>query len=138
LQAAFPTVTIGGTSYATSITWTDLIEITENDDRLKAPLIWIVDVSETLGKHTTDVPWDERELLIITQMKIPSADLSAETAQVLSSLSSQIARYVLPTLDDEPLYVNDMVCITAKRTAKNLQDYAQMKYYSEILLTFRG
>ena len=85
LQAEFPAVSIGGTSYPVSITWTDLPEVDIADAKIKTPLVWVLDVSETLGVHTTLPVYDERELLIIVQMKV-DADQSTEAARAMLAL----------------------------------------------------
>jgi hypothetical protein len=135
LQAEFPTVTIGGTSYPVTACWTDLPEVDVSDDEIKTPLVWVLDISETLGAKTSVPTYDERELLVVIQMKV-EVDQSADAAIALSALCSQIARFLLPR--DEAYILNEAVCVTARRSAKRIADWADLRFYSEIVSTWRA
>ncbi len=135
LQTEFPAVTISGTSYPITVCWTDLPEVDISDDKIKTPLVWVLDISETLGARTSNPTYDERELLVVVQMKVPSVGLLTETATALSALSSQIARFIKPL--DGAYILNDAVCVSARRTAKRIDDWTNMRFYSEITATWR-
>jgi hypothetical protein len=134
LQAEFPTVTIGGTSYPVTTCWTDLPEVDIADDKIHNPLVWVLDISETLGAKTSIPTYDEREILVVVQMKV-EVDQSADAAIALSALCSQIARFLLPR--DEAYILNEAVCATVRRSAKRIADWANLRYYCEIVSTWR-
>jgi len=142
LSAAFSTVTVNGQSLPVTVEWTDDASVDLSDADIARPLVWVLDVADTV--ETKDgICHEDFQFLVITQMKRPNAtdSASAQIARDLASLSGGIRAWAKTRNAAAEIEVAGevAVCVKAERpTARNHNDWHQnRRFFSETILTFR-
>lgn len=95
LQTQFPTLAIGAESYPITVEWTEDVGLALEDGRIANPYLRIVDYGET-EELESGQPRGEYELLVVAQMKLPSAVTPAAFRRAASGLMASIVRYLRP------------------------------------------
>jgi hypothetical protein len=96
LAASFPTLAVGTASLAVTVEraddWMEKLEA----EKLKTPLVQVIDGAETLETERGGLTLEEFELWVIVRMKLPESTERGTVLRALGGLSAAIARRLRP------------------------------------------
>jgi hypothetical protein len=141
LASQFGTVNFSGTIANVAVEWTDNPTVDLSDAAITTPLVWVLDWGETLVAERGE-EYEEYQILIIVQMKIPDVASQASVERVMAGLVHDIARYLRPWESSFGVGIDDTEaaeCIRVERkAAKNLDEWhAHRRYFAEVLTVWR-
>ncbi len=140
LQAAFPSITVGGSTLPVTAVWEPEPDVAMESAVLDAPALWVIDMGEVLGGEK-GIGVEEYSLLVILQMKIAFTAARAQI-EALGQLASQVGRFCRP-LDPAATFVLDTayanaICTRVQRQpARNLAEARKGLFYTELLTTWK-
>jgi hypothetical protein len=140
IVAQFPSFAFAGNTLPVAAEWTVDANVDLKDGQITAPLIWVLDGAESAGSEN-HLPFEEFQLLVIVQMKIPADCDTAAFARAMSALTASIRKWLRNCETALTLAVGDEAfpCLKAIRpVARNHDEWHHNgRFYSEILTHWR-
>ena len=140
LAAAFPSIELFGATLPINVEWCEDANIELSDAAIKAPLVWVLDISDDAASENHE-SFEDYHLLIVVQMKIPAGCDTKAFSRAMSRLSASIRTWARGRDTCALLEVQDegFPCLRAERpTARNHDEWnIRRRFYSEILTQWR-